>query len=312
MHILITGGTGLIGTALVNALLARGDHLTLMVRNFEKAKRLFNGRVNLIASLDEPSAQHSSPQNALLPSSALHIDGVVNLAGEPILDQRWSSARKQQLKLSRISTTSRLVEWLSLAENKPRVLVSGSAVGYYGNHPESEAIDESSPSGTGFAAELCRQWELAAKPAEHQGIRVCTLRTGVVLAAEGGALQRLLLPFRLGLGGRIGNGQQWFPWIHLSDMVKLILELLDNPSIHGPVNASAPQPVTNRKFTQTFASVLRRPAFLPVPALAMKTLLGEASELLLEGQRVIPKKLLDHDFGFDFPELKIAIEDILN
>lgn len=295
MHILITGGTGFIGEPLVKALLLRDCQITLLCRNFDKAKRLFGDSVNLLADLGH---------------SQLQVDAVINLAGEPIIDKRWTQKRKQQLKISRINLTEDLVSWMSQLEHKPAVFISGSAIGYYGNYPEDQALTEIAAPRACFASELCREWELTAAKAESLGIRVCLIRTGVVLAKHGGALKRMWLPFNFGLGGKIGSGEQWFSWIHLDDMVALLLYMIDQPSIKGPINATATHPVTNAEFTRQFAKALHRPALLPMPEPVIKVLFGEASELLLEGQKVIPKKLLDHGFQFHYPHLQAALDEI--
>ncbi|MFT6386747.1 MAG: hypothetical protein ACJAUP_000115 [Cellvibrionaceae bacterium] len=297
MHILITGGTGFIGQPLVELLLARGEQVTLLSRNFEKAKSLFGDRVNLIGSIKD---------------SGLEADVVINLAGEAIIDKRWTIKRKQQLKASRIDLTNELVEWMRGCVNKPVVFVSGSAVGYYGDYPENMIITEIDKPRPCFASKLCQAWERAALQAESLGVRVCLLRTGVVLAAHGGALKRMWLPFKMGLGGKVGSGGQWFPWIHLQDMVSLLVFIIDNDSIIGAVNATATHPVTNNEFAKQFAKALSRPIFFPMPAFVVKAIFGEASELLLEGQKVVPKKLLDNGFQFEYPQLKAALKAIVD
>ena len=298
MHLLIVGGTGFIGRPLVEALLARGYQVTLLARSFTKAKRLFNGRVSLIGSIE---------------SAALDVDGVINLAGEPIIDKRWTPRRKQRLKQSRIDLTQVIVRWMAANDKqRPAFLINGSAIGYYGNYPEPPYLDETAKPIPCFSSDLCVQWEQAARQAQTLGVRVCMVRTGIVLGANGGALKRMLLPFKLGLGGPIGSGRQWFSWIHLHDMVQLLLYLVENPTISGPVNAVAPSPVTNAVFSSALARALKRPAFLPMPTAIVKTLFGEAAELLLEGQPVFPKKLLDKDFRFKYPGLSQALEEIVN
>ncbi len=296
MNLLITGGTGLIGVPLVEYLLGRGDEVTLLIRNLSKAQSLFQDRVNYIESL----AKYMG-----------HVDAVINLAGEPIIDKRWTKQRKHELNVSRVGVTEEIIHWLTACEQKPEVLVSGSAIGYYGNYPEDIELEESASPRTCFASELCREWEASANKATDLGVRVCTVRTGVVLDQHGGALKRMLLPFRMGLGGPIGKGQQWFSWIHLSDMVNLLVYLIDNKKISGPVNAAAPYPVQNIEFAKVFGRVLKRPAFLPVPAFMFKILLGEASELLLEGQKVVPKKIQTFGFQFQYPTLQQALGAIL-
>ena len=297
MHFLITGGTGFLGQHLITALLKRGDRITLLARNFDKAKSLFGEQVNLIASI---SPAHRD------------IDIVINLAGEPIIDKRWSNARKKALLASRVETTKMLVEWMAGLEQKPQVLISGSAIGYYGNYPENMSITEADRPRYCFASELCKQWEAEAAKAEALGVRVCMLRTGVVLDRHAGALSRMWLPFSLGLGGRVASGNQWLSWIHRDDMIKLILFLADNDKIEGPVNATAPEPVFYNTFTKAFARALKRPAFFPMPAFVLKLMLGEASQLLIDGQKVVPKKLLESGFEFEFKTIDKALGDIVS
>lgn len=296
MHILVTGGTGFIGEPLVKALLERGDHITLLSRNFKKAKKTFGDRVNLIGSIK---------------NSGLEVDAVINLAGEPIIDRRWTNKRKRQLKASRIDLSNELIEWMKRCSNTPKVFISGSAIGYYGNYPEDGALTEIAKPRDCFASELCREWEAAAMQAQALGTRVCLVRTGVVLAKHGGALKRMWLPFVCGLGGPIASGRQWFSWIHLQDMVRLLIFILDNDRVKGAVNATATHPVKNAEFSKKLARALKRPAIFTMPGFVVKLLFGEASELLLEGQKVVPKKLLDHGFQFDYPSVEYALQSIV-
>ncbi len=296
MHLLITGGTGFIGRPLVETLLARGDQITLLTRDFDKAKKMFDGRVNLIGSVKD---------------SGLEVDGVINLAGAPIIDKRWTTKRKKILKESRIGITGDIITWISRCTHKPKVLVSGSAIGYYGNYPEAHRLDERAQPRQCFASKLCQEWEETAFKAEALGVRVCTVRTGVVLAKHGGALKRMWLPFTLGLGGRIATGNQWFSWIHLQDMIDILLYLVDNEPVRGAVNAAAPNPVTNYVFAKKFAKWLKRPALFPMPAAVVGVLFGEASELLLDGQQVIPRKLLERGFKFKYSQVDQALKDIV-
>ncbi len=296
MHFLVTGGTGFIGRPLVERLLARGDKITLLTRDFDKAKKMFNGPINLIGSVKD---------------SGLEVDGVINLAGAPIIDKRWTAGRKKTLKQSRIGITQDIIEWLKKCDKKPESFISGSAIGYYGNYPEATHIDESAKPRQCFASELCQEWESVAEQATDLGVRVCRVRTGVVLAKHGGALKRMLLPFSLGLGGRIASGNQWFSWIHLDDMLELLLFLIDTKTVSGAVNATAPYPVTNAEFSHQLARKLKRPMLMPMPAAIAILLFGESSQLLLEGQQVVPKKLLDNGFEFSYPQLTKALDHIL-
>ena len=296
MHILMTGGTGFIGSHLTRAMLARGNQVTLWVRSVAKAQSLFPGRVNIVESLDDVA----SP-----------VDAIVNLAGEAIIGARWSDTRKKALLDSRIQTTKILVDWINVAEHKPQVLVSGSAIGYYGNYPEDIELTEAANPRACFASELCQQWEAEALKAEDLGVRVCRVRTGVVLDQHAGALNRMWLPFKAGLGGRVASGKQWFSWIHRQDMIDLLLFMIDTQTISGAVNAVAPKPVIYDTFTDTFAKTLKRKAWLPMPSLLLNIMLGEAASLLIEGQKVVPKALLDAGFEFQFEEIDKALEEIV-
>lgn len=293
MRILITGGSGFIGRALSAALTARGDEVVILSRTPERM--VTAPGIAAVATLE----QIKGPVNA-----------VVNLAGAPIVEQRWTDARKEVLRHSRIGLTGKLVAWMRQQPQPPEVLVSGSAVGYYGSHGD-EVLDETGEPAPGFAHELCRDWEQAALEAGAFGVRVCLIRTGVVLGPGGGALAKMLPAFRLGLGGPIGHGQQWMSWIHLEDEVGAILYLLDNPSLHGPFNLTAPEPVTNEVFSDTLGRMLNRPALMRVPTVMMRLMLGEASELLLEGQRVIPEYLYTAGYQFRHPGFEEALQQVL-
>ena len=238
------------------------------------------------------------------------IDAVVNLAGAPIADRPWTRSRKALLWSSRITLTETLVAWLQSREQKPAVLVSGSAVGWYGDGGERELTEESPPVSEDFASHLCIAWEETAQRVEALGMRVVLVRTGLVLAAEGGFLSRLLLPFKLALGGPIGNGRQWMPWIHIKDQIALIDFLVHENAASGPYNACAPQPVRNAEFARTLGQVLHRPAFMPMPAFVLRVLLGEMSGLLLGGQRARPARLLAAGFTFQFTDLRAALDDV--
>ncbi|KAB0498593.1 TIGR01777 family oxidoreductase [Pseudomonas vancouverensis] len=296
MHILLTGGTGLIGRQLCRLWLGQGHRLTVWSRKPEKVASICGAQVRGIARLEDLG------QDA--------VDAVINLAGAPIADRPWTHKRKALLWSSRIKLTETLLAWLESREQKPQVLLSGSAVGWYGDGGERELTEDSAPVSEDFASQLCIAWEETAQRAETLGIRVVLVRTGLVLSAEGGFLSRLLLPFKLGLGGPIGNGRQWMPWIHIEDQIALIDFLLQRNDAAGPYNACAPQPVRNREFAKTLGSVLHRPAFMPMPALALKAGLGELSLLLLGGQRATPVRLLKAGFTFRFTDLRAALDDL--
>lgn len=298
MHIFITGATGFIGRALVQRATAGGHQITVLTRRPEVARTQFGTSIGIIDAIHH------------LPSIA-PIDAVVNLAGAPILDRRWSAARKKLLWDSRVTLTQHLVTQLGDLAQPPAVLVSGSAVGVYG-HQGDTLLHEDTPAVThDFGDALCAGWEQAASAATSLGTRVTILRTAPVLG-PGGLLRRMLPAFKLGLGGPLGNGAQWMSWIHRDDLVSLLLWLLDTPTAAGIYNGAAPNPVTNRTFTRTLAQLLHRPAVLPVPAWALRGVLGEMSSVLLGSQRVVPTRALAQGFEFRYPTLEVALAAALS
>jgi len=296
MHILLTGGTGLIGRQLCRHWLSEGHSLTVWSREPEKVAKICGPKVRGISRLEDIGQEA--------------VDAIINLAGAPIADRPWTTKRKALLWSSRITLTEHLLAWLETREQKPDVLISGSAVGWYGDGGERELTEESAPVIDDFASQLCIAWEETAQRAEALGIRVVLVRTGLVLSADGGFLSRLLLPFKLALGGPIGNGRQWMPWIHIHDQIALIDFLLHQKNASGPYNACAPKPVRNSEFAKTLGAVLHRPAFMPMPALALKVCLGELSLLLLGGQKAMPVRLLEAGFTFRFTDLRAALDDL--
>ncbi|MES0873899.1 TIGR01777 family oxidoreductase [Sinimarinibacterium thermocellulolyticum] len=295
MHILVTGGSGFIGTALCRALIARGDGVTVLTRDVARARQRLPQSVHCIDDL----------------AQAAPAEAVVNLAGENLGDGRWSAARKQRFVDSRVQTTRRLIDWMQTGP-RPQVLVSASAIGWYGARGDEELGENASPGRPDeFSAQLCRAWEAEALQAEGLGVRTCLLRIGIVLERDGGSLQQLLLPFRLGLGGVMGSGAQWMSWIHRDDLVGLILWLIDTPQAQGAYNGTAPQPARHREFVRTLARTLRRPALIPIPAPALRLLLGEMAGLVLEGQRVLPQRALRGGYVFRYPDLATALAAIL-
>ena len=297
MKILITGGTGFIGRELCKLLLESEQQLTVLSRKPESVAALCGANVHAINKLADLSKKDS-------------FDAIINLAGEGIADARWSPSRKQVLLDSRVKVTEQLIEFIDRAEKKPAVLISGSAVGYYGDQGATE-LDESSAFKEGFAHRLCAEWEAVAEQAKGYGVRVCIIRTGLVVGAKGGFLKRMLIPFKLGLGGRLGAGRQWMSWIHMHDYIGIMQLMLKTNKLEGVFNATAPNPVSNDQFTRCLAKILKRPAFLPVPVFVLKLLMGEMSELLIGGQRVLPKRLQEENFNFEFTSLEQALQDVL-
>ena len=297
MKILITGGTGFIGRALTQSLTGQGHDVTVLSRNLDAVEKMAVPGVKALNNLDQ-----------LKPEDSYQI--IINLAGAPIFDARWSDGRKQIIRDSRINLTRQLVNCMAAMTIKPELLISGSAIGYYGDQGDT-VLTESSTTRTDFSQQLCVDWENEAKKAEQFGVRVCLIRTGLVLGDGGGLLQRMLLPFKLGLGGRLGNGQQWMSWIHRQDWIAIALRMITDLSMHGAYNATAPNPVTNNEFTNTLAHGLKRPALLPVPACLLKMLLGEMSGLILGSQRVLPERLLAEGFTFQYTDLSSALTEVL-
>jgi uncharacterized protein (TIGR01777 family) len=296
-NILITGGTGLIGSALCEQLLGQNHHVTVLSRNPETVKDKCGKQVKGIRSLTEIDDDMS-------------IDWVINLAGEPIADKPWTKKRKAALEDSRIDLTRNLVDWIVERRHVPECLISGSAVGWYGDGGDT-VLTEQSDFTDEYTHQLCEAWEQQALRASQSGVRVCTVRTGLILASKGGFLHKMLLPFKLGVGGRLGSGQQYMPWVHIKDMVNLLAFLANNNQAEGPFNANSPNPVSNKLFTKTLADVLHRYAFIPVPAWLLKALLGEMSGLLLTGQRTIPEKAQAMGFDFFYTDIKLALTDVL-
>jgi len=297
MNILITGGTGFIGHALTQHLSKQGHAVTVLSRNPDKVAAICGPGVNALGDLKQRKAE-----------DAYRV--IINLAGEPIFDARWTEARKKLMRDSRIDLTGQLVDSIERMTVKPDLLISGSAIGYYGDQGDTVLTEQSEPRPD-FSHRLCADWEQAAQRASLFGVRVCLIRTGLVIAEDGGLLKRMLLPFRFGLGGRLGSGRQWMSWIHREDWIAIAQTMINDGSMQGAYNATAPNPVTNREFTQTLAYCLNRPALLPIPARLLKTLLGEMSELVLGSQRVMPERLLAQGFEFQYPDLVSALKQAL-
>jgi hypothetical protein len=294
MNILITGGTGFIGSALSRGLRDGGHSVVVTTRRQTDSSEMLTW----------------NPPALIPPDIISNIDAVVNLAGESISSGRWTRARKERLMSSRIDTTDALVKSMEKAGSGPKVLISASAIGYYGAHG-AEYVTENTPPAQDFLAGLCRAWETEALKAEESGVRVVLLRTGVVLGSGGGALSQMVVPFKLFMGGHIGSGEQWLSWIHVDDEVGIIRHALENGSVSGPLNLTAPDPVTNKEFSSALGKTLGRSSWLPVPGFVLKIALGELGQIALTGQRVIPEKALETGYKFKYPEVNGALKDIL-
>ncbi len=306
MRVFVTGGTGLVGKRLIRQLRKRGIGVVALSRRKAAAEQLFG----VDATVVEGDPMKTGPWM----DAVADCDAVIHLAGENVFAKRWNDEFKTMLRESRTLGTANVVQALArnpkTASGSPKVLVSASAIGYYGPHGDEE-LTEDSPPAADFMARLCVDWENAAKAAEAHGVRVALVRIGVVLDKEGGALGKLLTPFKLGAGGPIGNGKQYMSWIHHEDLVGIFLHALERPETSGPYNGTGPHPVTNKDFGKALGKVLGRPSFMPTPAFALKMLLGEAADIVTQGQRVLPKRTLAAGYVYQFPEIEKALADVV-
>lgn len=305
MKVAISGATGFVGSRLVEVLQQQGHQVLVLTRNPDKAARLF-----------PPSAfpnleivRYSPTQSGTWQASISGCTGVVNLAGVPIADERWTPSRQQEILDSRQLGTQKIVEAIAAAESKPEVLVNASAIGYYGTS-ETATFDETSPSGNDFLARVCQAWEAEAQKVKETGTRLVILRFGIVLG-NGGALGKMLLPFKLFAGGPLGSGRQWFSWIHLDDLVNIIVYALTHSEMQETFNATAPNPVRMSQLCETLGDVMGRPSWLPVPDFALELLLGEAAQVVLQGQQVLPKRTLETGFDYQYAMLKPALQQVV-
>ncbi|MDZ8188132.1 MAG: TIGR01777 family oxidoreductase [Nostoc sp. ChiSLP02] len=305
MKIAVTGATGFVGSRLVQKLQTQGHRILVLTRNTAFAQKVFPSQafpnVEIVAYTPTKSG---SWQNAIA-----NCDGVVNLAGEPIGEGRWTPERKQEILNSRKLGTQKIVEAIVNANPKPTVLINASAIGYYGTS-ETAAFDETSLSGNDFLAQVCQAWEAEATKVKDAGVRLVILRLGIVLG-NGGVLGKMIPPFKLFAGGPIGSGRQWFSWIHVDDLVNLIFQALTKPEIEGVYNATAPQPVRMADLSHTLGQVLHRPSWLPVPGFAIEALLGDGAIVVLEGQKVLPKRTVETGFEYQYSNLQSALTEIL-
>jgi len=305
MKIAITGATGFVGCRLVQVLNEDGHEIVVLTRRPERAQTLFPQ----VAFPKVTTVVYEPTQNGPWQAAVDGCDGVVNLAGAPIAE-RWTPDYKQEILESREQGTQRIVEAIAKASHKPAVLINSSAIGYYGTS-ETATFDEDSAPGNDFLASVCQRWEAAAQPAAELGCRVVILRTGIVLG-NGGALERMIPPFQLFAGGPIGTGRQWFSWIHRDDLVSLIVRALDDSSMNGAYNATAPSPVRMQEMCQTLGQVMGRPSWLPVPEFVLELLLGDAAQVVLEGQQVCPKRVSATDFEYEYPNITSALRQVVS
>ena len=306
MRVFVTGGTGLVGRRLIKRLFDRGDQAVILTRRAGHARTLFGNSAQI--------AEGDPMRSGAWMDAVGDCDSVIHLVGENVFGRRWNADFKKLLHDSRILSTQFVVEALrrkpQRADGRQKVLVNASAIGFYGPHGDEE-LAEDSPPGTDFLANLCVEWEKAARAAESAGVRVAMIRVGVVLDKEGGALAKLLTPFKLGAGGPVGSGQQWMSWIHHADLTGLFLLALDRGDATGPINGTAPNPLTNREFGKILGRVLHRPSFMWTPGLALRILVGEAASVIVTGQRVLPKRALELGYSFQYPTLEAALTQIL-
>ena len=302
MKVVLAGATGFIGQSLISRLLESRQEVTLLSRTPERAISMWGGTVNAVQWDGKSSGDWESVFEG--------VDGVINLCGESIAAKRWTAEQKERIVSSRLESTKAIVRALEKVSRKPSVLVNASGVGFYGPVDGDDQVTEQFPRGRGFLAETCELWEKEALAAEKLGVRVALPRIGIVLEKDGGALQKMLPPFLYYLGGPLGAGCQWFPWVHRDDVIGMLNYALWDPRVAGPFNACAPEPVTLSAFAKTLGKVICRPSWLPVPAFVLKLLLGEMSEMLLTGQRAIPQKMRSWGYSFRYPDLEPALRSI--
>lgn len=306
MKVAIAGATGFVGSRLVEVLQQQGHQVLVLTRNLDTARRLFPAT----AFPNLEIIPYTPTESGAWQQSISGCTGVVNLAGAPLADERWTASRKQEILDSRQLGTRRIVEAIAAAQSKPDVLVNASAVGYYGTS-ETTTFDDTSPAGNDFLAQVCQAWEAEAQQVKQTGTRLVILRLGIVLG-KGGALGKMLLPFKLFAGGPLGSGRQWFSWIHIDDVVNLIVQGLTDRQMQGTFNATAPNPVRMSQLCQDLGEVLGRPSWLPVPDFALELLLGEAAQVVLEGQQALPKRTLETGFNYQYATLKPALQQVVS
>ncbi|MFO0585898.1 MAG: TIGR01777 family oxidoreductase [Polyangiaceae bacterium] len=300
--ILITGGSGFLGRRISEELIGRGDRVTVLSRDAAKTRGKVPPGVR--------TAGWTPTREGPWYDEVENVDAVVHLAGE-VVAQRWTEQKRKEIVESRVGSTDRLVEAIGRAKHRPKVLVSASAIGFYGAHDPGETLDENSPRGSGFLAELVEKWEASAKKAEEHGVRVVNLRIGVVFGKGGGALEKMLPAFRFFVGGPIGSGDQFYSWVHIDDIAGLAIEAIDDERYAGPINATSPYPATAGEVAKTIGATLNRPSFFKVPKAIVSVLMGEAAEVVTESQRVLPKRAIELGYEFRYARLQPALEQIL-
>ena len=301
--VIVTGASGLIGSLLCKELINRGDAITIFTKSPDMT------RIKIPGAADYVDWNYRKPKDW-----QSIIDGksaIIHLAGANISGKRWTKKHKKEIFDSRIISTQNLIKAIENSTLKPECLIISSAVGYYGNAGD-EILTETSPSGTDFLAEVCRDWEKESEIVDSLGIRRVNVRTGIVLSTEGGALKKMVLPFKLFIGGSLGNGKQWFPWIHIDDIIRIYIDALDNISIKGPINAAAPGIVSMKEFSKILGNTINRPSIFSVPKIILRLVIGKVTESILASQRVVPKALLDSGFKFKFENIQEALRDLLN
>ena len=302
MKVIVAGGSGLIGRALCTELVQDGHTVVVLSRNPQKVKRL-EASIQVVQWDGQTAHGWGNHANS--------ADAIVNLAGMGIADGRWSTSRKEAILSSRVNAGQAVVQAIETATTKPKVLIQASAVGYYGGNRADQKLTEDAGPGSDFLSSVCLEWESSTAAVEAMGVRRPVIRTGIVLSTQGGAWPKIKLPFTFFAGGPLGSGRQWYPWIHMNDEVRAIQFLLQKETAIGAFNLSAPEPQRNKEMAKTIGKVMRRPGFMPAPAFALQTILGEMATILLEGQRAVPKKLIDSGFSFNFPTLEDAVHELI-
>ncbi len=304
MKVFVTGGTGLIGKPLIKKLIEKGFDITVLSRDKEMAKKHFDSNVAII---EGNPVNKGDWQNI-----ASGSDIIINLAGESVLSKRWNESEKKNIYDSRIKSTENVVEAIKKSDGKVKTLINASAVGYYGFQHDDREINEDETMGKDFLSHLCRDWEDSARKAQKYDTRVVRLRIGVVLSEHGGALEKMIIPFKLYAGGHIGDGKQWMPWIHINDTVNIIIYAIDKNEIKGAINVTSPIPVRMKDFCKEMGHVIHRPSWLPVPTLTLKATFGEVADIITSGQRAIPQKVMSNGYKFEFDNVNLALNNLLN